>query len=287
MKASLIILAQSHDTALINTLRCSLAQRYTSFEIIVVELRKKRGVAAHSFLSRMRHRIRYLDPSLKNVSAGRNAGAAIAQGDVLIYLDDHVSFEPDLVEQHMACYLDEHIGAVQGRVLGGNTNSDCAPRLTHLGSCIGGNGWGRSENINVLTGQHFSVRRALYTSVGGFDIRFAHAGEWSDIEFGIRCHREMTIKFASQVVLLHHARSQTSIEQAMKELSLADRQGEALCMALHARKEARYYQQWRRLWRDMKATRVLRRKANRYALLDMQPTPHKHAVFTHTMFNHA
>lgn len=287
VKASLIILAQSHDTALINTLRCSLAQRYAPLEIIVVELRQKRGAAAQAFLSRMHHRIRYLDRSLKNVPQARNAGADAAEGEVLIYLDDHVSFEPDLVEQHMACYLDETLGAVQGRVLGGNAQSDCAPQRTRLGTCIGGLGWARSVETNLLMGQHFSVRRSLHTLVGGFDTRFSQAGTWSDIEFGIRCHHKMKIRFASHAVLLHHARPQTPVEKAIHQLSFIERQGEALCNALHLTRWQHHVQQWRRLWHDMKATHVLRHKACWHAALDVQSEMQAHYQPVPVTFKHA
>lgn len=269
MKASLIILGQRHDTALINTLRCAMAQRYASLDIIITDIRAKRGPAAQDFLERMQHRVHYVEMAHHSLAQARNAGARAAGGDVLIYIDDHVSFEQDLVEQHMACYLDERIGAVQGRVLGGNGQSDQAPGLSRWGSCTGSIGWAHSAQVERLGGQHFSVRRSLYVDAGRFDERFTHNDDWCDIEFGMRCRRLLSLRFAADIVVLNHVKPVAQAEQSIHILSLPYRQGEALFVALHVEGwAARRWQHARRFWHDIQATRVLRRKAARYAAFD-------------------
>jgi GT2 family glycosyltransferase len=77
-----------------------------------------------SFLPHLRY---ILEPSIRGISAARNAGMALAQEQIWLFLDDDVIMEPDFVKELMNAYADPApVGGVSGII----TNYALKP-ITH------------------------------------------------------------------------------------------------------------------------------------------------------------
>lgn len=126
----------------------------------------------------------------------RNRGAEGAEAPVLVFLDDDMRAEPDLLERH----LETHRAHPASVVLGAMPVDDASPRsfLTE-----GLSRWAERRDAalrapgarpgfeEVLTG-NLSVSRAVFEVLGGFDEAFT-SGELfgdEDLEFGWRAERE-------------------------------------------------------------------------------------------------
>jgi GT2 family glycosyltransferase len=133
-------------------------------------------------------------------AAARNAGAAQACGDYLLFVDADCVAAPDLVER----LLERHQEGYP--VVGGSVAVEAAGY------------WSLCDNMLVfapfldiapagprdyLPGLSWSIERALFERVGGFDQRFTQsAGE--DIEFGLRLRQYGVTPFFEPRAVLHH-----------------------------------------------------------------------------------
>ena len=139
--------------------------------------------------------LRVIEQANGGAAAARNRGAAQASGDILLFLDDDMLCEPDVLKQHartLAAGADAVIGAFP---------VDSASAYGFLTETIAGMAhWDRSgvelTAFEVFTG-HLSVRRSVFEAVGGFDERFTAGGSYGneDIDFGARLLPKYDVRY--------------------------------------------------------------------------------------------
>lgn len=132
--------------------------------------------------------LRWIEQPQRGQAAARNAGAAAARGTVLIFLDDDVVPEPDLVSVHLA----HHERGAPVAVLGDSRFVRRPGSYYHLLSWA----WwedlfservvpGRPPVLHDFCAGNVSLRRADFEASGGFDPAFTgYGGE--DYELGYR-----------------------------------------------------------------------------------------------------
>lgn len=122
-----------------------------------------------------------------NVSRKRNDGAALVQGDIILFLDSDCEVRPGLLAMHLLAYTNQHAAACLGLItFTGPTNwlvrvIQETPLLVPFASPLSSPtvSWGPSAN--------FSVRRTIFEAVGGFDEALSPpltGGE--DVDLGLR-----------------------------------------------------------------------------------------------------
>ncbi|MBD2414682.1 glycosyltransferase [Nostoc calcicola FACHB-3891] len=116
-----------------------------------------------------------------------NAGSRIAFGDILLFLDDDMRFDENLVNNHFQYHLSN-----QYDVIIGHFPLDSLPHSSFFREVIYDwtEGWQLSFNEDVsffdsLCSGHFSIKKELFFKVGGFDEQFSRWGR-KDSELGYR-----------------------------------------------------------------------------------------------------
>ena len=206
LRCSVVVTTWRRPVLLRNTLTSLLCQSYPDYEVLVVCDGEDADVNAISRDLESEPRIRWVfHPVNRGLPAARNTGAREASGDIVLFLDDDVIADPDLVGAHMG----HHRKSVQGHRLAVTSllSEDRHTRLsTYLNERLH-NHWNSMldyisgilaapglESIGdqfqqiVCFGLNCSIRRDLFLASGGFNELFRASDE--ETEMGIRLYLE-------------------------------------------------------------------------------------------------
>lgn len=165
-------------------------QDFDDFEVIVVDDGSRDGTAAALRSLSVPFALRVLEQENRGAGSARNAGAAVADADTLLFLDDDMVADPSLLLEHEQSHA-------QGAdlVLG---DLPLHPESPQNLLSRGVERWARSRTErlaaadhiplgDLLTGQ-MSISRALFQKLGGFDAGITRNGRFGgeDIDFGYR-----------------------------------------------------------------------------------------------------
>lgn len=165
------------------------------FEVIVVVDGSRDGSAEALRELRMPFPLTVLEQPNMGAAAARNRGAAVARGELLLFLDDDMEAHPRLLAEHERSY-GEGAQVVLGHlplhpdsppsILREGVRS-WADRRAHRLSAAGA----QLRLDDLLTGQ-ISLPRALFLRIGGFDADFTRSGTFGDedVDLGYRLLRD-------------------------------------------------------------------------------------------------
>ncbi|WP_211315452.1 glycosyltransferase family 2 protein [Roseicyclus mahoneyensis] len=172
-RLSVVVVSAGRPRALARCLTALSQLRSTRFEVIVVA--DADGLAVSCTLP-MSDRLTLVPQEVENISAARNAGIAVAAGDVVAFIDDDAVPEPDWAEALLRGFDRPEVGAVTGPVLGRNGISLQWGRM--VVDRQGRDRWLEAQASPVhgevlkLHGTNMAVRRTCLTLTGGFDTGF-------------------------------------------------------------------------------------------------------------------
>jgi glycosyltransferase involved in cell wall biosynthesis len=105
---SAIVVSYDRDAPLRTTLECLLQQDPAPVEIILVDQTPRHDAAMQAFLDGLvaAGRIVRIEQAEPNAQRARNRAIEAARGEVLLFVDDDVVMESDLVQAHWTNYRD-------------------------------------------------------------------------------------------------------------------------------------------------------------------------------------
>jgi len=175
MKVSAIIPTFNRPAVLRRTLASVFALDPLPHELFVVDQSDDVDEALPAFLKQAPAdlHVHYIRHRPADAQAARNRAALAATGDVLLYLDDDVLVEKDLIAAHLANYADGSIGAVAGFYLepGEQPTEQLPPEYfrKHTGWIYFPHGYTRRTDGAPLPTCNGSIRRDVLLRTGGFD----------------------------------------------------------------------------------------------------------------------
>lgn len=172
---SVIVPTHNRHASLRNTIESLLRQDHADYEIIIVDDGSTDGTS--SFLQNLQAtpRLRIVSQSNQGPAAARNAGLAVAKGNLVAFTDDDCVVPPDWLRRY-----EEVMGASQLSFAGGlvrncipNIFSDVSQEITnHFVRFFGAGG----QTTTFLTSNNVVYRAEKLKALGGFDARFRGAG---------------------------------------------------------------------------------------------------------------
>lgn len=163
-------------------------------EVIVVVDGSTDGTAEALGDVRCRWPLRVIEQENQGAAAARNRGAEAAANDILLFLDDDMIPEPDLLEQHARLHRDGAHAVI------GNTPIHPGSPPGFLPESVAR--WIASTSVasplspfDIFTGQ-VSVRRPVFREIGGFDTGFTTGASFGheDTDFGVRLLQRFDVR---------------------------------------------------------------------------------------------
>ncbi|HEX7089588.1 MAG TPA: glycosyltransferase [Longimicrobiales bacterium] len=180
------------------------------------------------------YRLRCVELPHSGPATARNAGAAAAAGEILLFIDDDIESAPGLVAAH----LRSHEGSADVVAIG--PYPPFAPGRQDFVGTLFRRWWSdlftaiaepghRFTYRDVLTG-NLSLRRTLFLRVGGFDAAFPDPSH-EDWEFGIRLVKAgARLTYVADAAAWHHNR--TDLDRTYRR-AREDGNGDVLMGRLH------------------------------------------------------
>lgn len=204
---SVIIPTYNRGKPFRETLESVFVQNYPQYEIIVVDQSDKKFPKKEKFLAQHKTKIRYFSGFKPNAAAARNLGVKKARGDILLFLDDDVICQKNLLANHVKNYGESLIGAVAGRVITPDQpikkDSRRIGQITPWGSFISGFSSKISQKVMTVISCNASWRRDAFEKIGGFDENFTGPIR-EDSDLSLRTVKaRYEIVFEPQAVVIH------------------------------------------------------------------------------------
>jgi GT2 family glycosyltransferase len=208
LTVSVIIPTYRREAPLRRCLADVLAQGHASFEVLVVDQSPEHEPETWATLRALPSHARHVRLEQPSVTAAVNAGARLATGALLLFLDDDIEIaERDLLARHARHYDDPGIAGVVGRIVNAEHRADL-PRPAvagPLGFLSMNFDHPYPMDVPSAAGANMSFRRELVERLGGFDERYtANAFRW-ETDFSLRVIRTGgRIRYDPEARVLHH-----------------------------------------------------------------------------------
>ncbi len=163
MKVSVIIPTLNEEKHIENLLKSLKNQTYKQIEIIVADGNsedKTREIAK-------KYTNKVVVEKIRNAAAERQAGAKIATGEVLLFVDADSKVDINWVKELVNCFEDKNIVSAGGRI--GPLEKDTFIEITSKF-------WSLAVYISLLlrvpliVGSNMAIRKDIFDKIGGFDL---------------------------------------------------------------------------------------------------------------------
>ena len=209
---SVIIPTLNRDKYLLLSVQDMLAQDYDDFDIIVVDQSPAPTSEMQVLIDANPDRLKYYNVDFKGLPQARNFGWQHSQAEIVIYIDDDIRSENQLIKEHVKCYENPEIGMVAGGIDEAHRGLDDGPNVGVFSrwSCTPYRGFASQTNqwVDHVPGGNFSARRELLARAGGVDEHLTlGAALYEESELSLRVKRVTGTKFWFQASarLLHLA----------------------------------------------------------------------------------
>jgi glycosyltransferase involved in cell wall biosynthesis len=205
---SVIIPTYQREEVLKDTLEDVLKQDYPNFEILVVDQTLEHTPAIKNYLENLANlgKIKLYQLTWASLPGARNYGVRLAQGEIILFIDDDVKLTEDYLQNHVKNYNNPEIGAVAGRVFDRLKLSDSQKQ--HQGEYTieylppeamdPGIAWyhidlvhaTKPQQVISVRGCNMSFRREIFTKYNiWFDERFRGSAVREESDFCLRLRK--------------------------------------------------------------------------------------------------
>lgn len=188
LTVTIVICTDGRFANLVSALQCLGQLDHERFEVCVIAGPTPDGTRA--MLENWPHPLKHANIESRNLAMSRNRGIDLASGDVIAFIDDDVLPEAEWLDQIIAGYADDRVGAVGGKVFN-HTGLDYQWRFgttDRLGRAD--LTWSRAaDELNFpysysfphLLGANATFRRKALIEIGGFDEEFDYYLDETDV----------------------------------------------------------------------------------------------------------
>lgn len=206
---SVVIPTFDRAAVLEKTIGFILKQSYKYFEIIIIDQSSSPDT---KILKKKSDIIKYIHIKEKGLPNARNVGIKKSKGDIILFLDDDVISDNDLIFHHVHGYKDEKVGCVAGRVIEEpnvltNTNiTGC--KVTLSGRVLRNFRSNSRQYVYAALGANMSFSKEAIDKTGFFDTRFIGTSQLEETDYCYRLRKSGYNILYEPKALVKHLRLQ-------------------------------------------------------------------------------
>ena len=192
------------EAVLIDTLRYLAALPESASEILVLDQTETHETSTTTALQTMVKdgQIRWIKLAEPSIPKAMNQALIQATRDIVLFIDDDIRPEPDLLVAHLHAHTQHKEALIAGRVIqpwqeGQDFSQDSEFHFASTTSC----------EANEFIGCNFSVHRRFSLSIGGFDENFVKVAYRFEAEFAHRVRAARHPIWFESTACLHHLKS--------------------------------------------------------------------------------
>ncbi|MBD0340171.1 MAG: glycosyltransferase, partial [Microcoleus sp. Co-bin12] len=165
-------------------------------------------------------KLQAIEVNCRSASIARNTGAAIATGQLLLFLDDDIEALPPLVESHARVHRERPGSAVMGpyppKLQGGTRFFDVEVRSWWEDKFYQMSREDHRFTYQDLLSGNLSLDAELFARLDGFDSGFANCGG-EDYEFGLRLLKaDVSFVLAPEAVGYHYEHETNNLDRSFR-----------------------------------------------------------------------
>ena len=203
---SVVIPTYQREQVLVDTLVALLGQSPPAAEILVLDQtpRHEETVERQLIAWDAAGQIRWLRLPEPSIPHAMNQGLMLTRGEVVLFLDDDIRPDPDLIDAHAAAHQATGAGLVAGRIIQPwQEDMDFSQQQGFLFAGL------KPSWIEEFMGGNFSVRRDVALALGGFDENFVRVAYRFEAEFAFRLRRAGHQIYFEPAASIHHLKVRT------------------------------------------------------------------------------
>lgn len=193
LRLSVIIPTFGREAEPISVVKGLLRQTRMPNEIVVIDQNFPRFNRLDKFLESCGDIVRHYYFDDPGVCINYNRGIQKATGDILLFLDDDVEIQDNLIEAHLKNYINlDEIGGVAGGVL--QPKGDKAPfkikyvgrYFKNTGKVIANFNYDKKCFVDFAPGGNMSYQKKILDKISGCDLAFEGNGYFFEPDLGLR-----------------------------------------------------------------------------------------------------
>lgn len=185
MKLSVIIPTYNRKEPLKATLLSLESQTFRDFEVIIADDGSSDGTQQMVKELKVSYPLRHVWQKNSGRSAARNMGLEQASGSIILFIDDHIIADKQLLEEHVKYHDGYPVEVVRGRVEFIENAEDAPKETTYINISEYKAPSYEQQPFRVFITNNISVKKFWLLSVFGFDEDFKEYG-LQDAEMGYR-----------------------------------------------------------------------------------------------------
>ncbi|HKN18531.1 MAG TPA: glycosyltransferase [Dissulfurispiraceae bacterium] len=202
---SVVIPTYKRERVLLDTIEYLLKLELCPSEIMVIDQTGSHEFVTSRALTNLdaQGKISWIRLPYPSITHAMNIGLLEARHDIVLFLDDDVIPDKNLIKAHLSAHAEGH-NIVAGQVL---QPGEDPLSIDHSGSfrfCSS-----RGRFVNEFIGCNFSVKRKLGLTLGGFDENFVHVAYRYEGEFADRALAAGEKIFFEPAASIRHLKAQS------------------------------------------------------------------------------
>ena len=171
--ASVVICTLNRQEVVRNTLQKLATQDYKRSEFVIVDQTRDRNLDLETYITNLGENFKYIGLAEPNLPAARNLGIRTTSGEIVLFIDDDVEPDADLVSLHVRAHQEGHnVGAVSGLFLDIDRPLEESLEWCRKAFDVPDVTSGGTFDVSWAIGGNMSYRRTAIMDAGMFDENF-------------------------------------------------------------------------------------------------------------------